>query len=75
LAAVDKTFEEIKTNPAIGWARPWKNPKLAGMRSWRVRDFQNRLVFYREEKDAIRVYAVISGYRHLERALGRRQKL
>jgi toxin ParE1/3/4 len=72
LTAADGTFEEIQKNPDIGWERPWKNRKLTGIRSWRIRDFPNHLVFYREERTTIEIYAVLSGYRHLERALRKR---
>ena len=74
LAAVDRTFSEIQRNPELGWGRPWKIPELAGMRSRRVRDFPNILIFYREEQGAIQIYAVLSGYRDLEPALKKRRR-
>ena len=72
LVSVEQTFEQIRRNPGIGWERSWRNRKLEGVRSWRIRNFPNYLVFYREQQQTIEIYAVLSGYRHLERALARR---
>jgi toxin ParE1/3/4 len=72
LTAVVKTFAQIPQHPAIGWRRSWHNEKLCDMRSWRVENFPNFLVFYREEEATIEIYAVLHGARHLVRALRRR---
>ena len=72
LTAVDHGFDQIQKHPAIGWARRWKNPKLQGVRSWRVPQFHNFLVFYREEALTIEVYAVLRGARHIEHELRKR---
>lgn len=72
LVALDLTFEQIGKNPGIGWERSWKSNKLQGIRSWRVRDFRNFRIFYREEKSAVEIYAVLRGSRHLERMLKKR---
>jgi toxin ParE1/3/4 len=69
LSAVEVAFAQIARNPGIGWERPWKQFRLAGMRSWRIAEFPNFLIFYREEADTIQIYAVLRGARHLERAL------
>ena len=72
LRAVDDTLHQISKHPGIGWERPWKNPKLKGMRSWRVEGFSNFLIFYREEAISIEIFGVLRGARHLARALGHR---
>jgi toxin ParE1/3/4 len=72
LAAVARTLEQIQQHPNLGWSRPWHDPRLYGLRSWRVEDFANFLVFYREEESSIEIYAVLRAARHLERALRRR---
>jgi toxin ParE1/3/4 len=72
LKALDASFEQIRLQPGIGWGRRWKNSRLDGIRSWRISEFPNFLIFYREVGDMIDVYAVLRGARHLERALGRR---
>jgi toxin ParE1/3/4 len=72
LRAVDRTFGQINQHPGLGWSRSWKSPKLRGVRSWRVKDFPEFLIFYREEKEATEIYAVLRGSRHLELALEKR---
>jgi toxin ParE1/3/4 len=69
---VEGTFEQIRKHPGVGWRRPCQNRKLEGIRSWRVGEFPNFLVFYREEEAAIEIFEVLSGARHLERAQHRR---
>ena len=69
VSAVDETFEQIQRHPGVGWERTWRDVRLRGMRSWRVEGFSNFLVFYREEKASIEIYAVLHGARRLERVL------
>jgi len=73
LRAIDDTLHQISRHPGIGWERPWRNPKLSGMRSWRVEGFSNFLIFYREEAISIEIFGVLRGARHLARVLSRRQ--
>ena len=70
--AVEQTFAQIARQPQIGWERPWRNRKLAGMRSWRVEGFSKYLVFYRMEQDVVAMVAVLHGARSLERILKQR---
>jgi toxin ParE1/3/4 len=72
LKEVDASFEQIRQQPGIGWERRWKNPRLEGIRSWRISEFPNFLIFYREVGKLIDVYAVLRGARDLERTLRRR---
>ena len=66
--ALNQTFTELRRHPALGRPRA----SLAGIRSWRLRGFENYLVFYRLAEGEIRILAVLHGARDLPRILGHR---
>jgi toxin ParE1/3/4 len=45
LANAERCFIELAQQPEIGSPLALKRPELAGMRKWRVPDFENFLVF------------------------------
>ena len=59
LEAAQATFEELAAMPEMGNTQEFTNPKLAGIRRWRVRHFESYLIFYRPRKDGIDVVRVI----------------
>ncbi|MEI7670012.1 MAG: type II toxin-antitoxin system RelE/ParE family toxin [Pseudomonadota bacterium] len=59
LKNAEVNFSELATNPLIGSPLPLKNPKLTGMRKWRVREFNNILIFYIPSQDGISIIRVI----------------
>jgi plasmid stabilization system protein ParE len=66
------TFAQIGRHPGLGHRRRWQARRLDDLRVWRVQDFPNYLVIYRDEPEAVAIVAVLSGYRSLERILKRR---
>ena len=57
--------------PRIGAPRPLKNPILVGLRSWAVVGFDDILIFYVVQPDALRVVRVLHGRRDIKRILER----
>ncbi len=47
LQAAEETFAELAAMPGMGRAEDFDHPRLTGMRRWRVRGFENYLIFYR----------------------------
>ena len=71
LGAVDESIEAICQMPHIGAPKPLKNPILAGLRSWAVTGFEDILIFYVVQPDALRVVRVLHGRRDITRILER----
>lgn len=69
LAAAAVTFRRLAGMPGIGSPRQFQNPRLAGVRQWRVQGFPNHLVFYRETDDGIEIVRVLHGARDIDRIL------
>ena len=46
LQAAEATFAELAAMPHMGRAEDFDNPRLTGMRRWRVRGFDHYLIFY-----------------------------
>jgi toxin ParE1/3/4 len=46
LRQADVTFALLAEQPEIGAALTLRAPQLAGLRKWRVRDFENFLILY-----------------------------
>jgi toxin ParE1/3/4 len=71
LDAVDESIEAICQMPNIGAPKPVKNPILSGLRSWAVKGFEDILIFYIVQPDALRVVRVLHGRRDIQRILER----
>ena len=69
--AVDESIEVICRMPQIGAPKLLKNPMLSGLRSWAVRGFEDILIFYVVQPDALRVVRVLHGRRDIKRILER----
>ena len=69
LDAAEKEFKSLAAMPGKGRPRRFKNPRLSGVRSWRVEGFVNYLIFYRPLADGIEVIRVLHGARDIERIL------
>lgn len=65
LAAVDDAFETLRENPGLGATRGFRAPQLRDLRTWRVRGFENWLVFYRVTDKAVEILRVLHGARDL----------
>lgn len=65
LQAAEETFEKLAEMPNVG--RRWESPhkRLQGVRIWRVKGFENWLIFYRPINDGIDVLHVFHGARDI----------
>ena len=69
LEAAYHCFQELARTPNMGNPRTFAAARLSGLRSFRVRGFENYLVFYRPIPDGIEVFHVLHGARDLKRVL------
>jgi len=60
------TFQQLAESPSIGTTRDFHNSHLSGLRSWRIRGFENWLVFYRPITDGAEIIRVLHGARDLD---------
>ena len=58
-----ETFEGLARQPGAGRSRPDLKPD--GLRSWRVNDFEKRLVFYLTHETAVEIFRVRHGMTNL----------
>jgi len=63
--ACDRAFALLLTQPKLGVIRDFDLPLLAEMRLWKLKGFEDYLVFYRPMKAGIEVLKVIHGSRNL----------
>jgi len=66
LDAAEATFEELARMPRMRVARKFSPERLRNLRSFRVKDFKNYLIFYEPLPDGINVFHVLHGARDLE---------
>ena len=74
LDAVAETFAHIAAQPESGILYPSRNPQMKAVRMLPVSGFNNYLIFYRIEADAVRLLYVVHGARHLPRLFGRERR-
>ncbi len=67
LAAAYGTFQELAAMPEMGRARSFSQARLNQLRSFRIKDFENYLIFYSPIQDGVEVFHVLHGARDLER--------
>jgi len=70
LTNVERCFAELAQQPKMGSPLTLKRPELAGMRKWRVPDFDNFLVFYQPRSDGVSVIRVLHAARDWWSLLG-----
>jgi len=66
LEAAQGAFRELARMPGMGRPRKFPQARLNQLRSFRIKDFENYLVFYRPIQDGIEVFHVLHGTRDLE---------
>ncbi len=67
--AAAATFEKLARMPGMGERRESANPRLDGLRVWRIDGFPNHLIFYRPTDGGIDVVRVLHGARDIDRVL------
>jgi toxin ParE1/3/4 len=63
LANAEATFNDLAQQPEMGAPLTLKNPALANLRKWRVKGFDNHLVFYEPRPDGVSVVRVLHAAR------------
>jgi toxin ParE1/3/4 len=53
----------------IGERWPSANPRLAGLRVWRIEGFEKHLIFYRAADNGIEIIRVINAARDIDHVL------
>jgi toxin ParE1/3/4 len=71
LDRVDQSISAICRMPQIGTSKQFKNPRLSGLRSWAVKGFEEIIIYYVVQADALRVVRVLHGRRDLKKILER----
>ena len=69
LEAVDISIEVLCKMPEMGAPQPFRNPVLAGLRSWAVKDFEDIRIYYVIQDDVLRVVRELHGKRDIKRVL------
>lgn len=69
LSAAEEAFRLLARMPAMGSRRNFANPRLAGLRLWRVPGFEMHLIFYRPIPGGIEVLRVLHGSRDVQSIL------
>lgn len=73
LAAIDRTVEGLSVQPMKGRLRRFRGRDLKHIRSWRVNDFENYLIFYRATKERLEVLRIKHGAMDFPHALRRKE--
>lgn len=66
LEAAYGTFQELARTPYLGRVRNFQPARLNNLRSFRVKGFENYLIFYRPIQDGVEVLYVLHGARDLD---------
>ena len=63
LANAETSFNELAGQPKIGAPLTLRDTALAGMRKWRVKDFDNHLIFYLPRANGVSIVRVLHAAR------------
>ena len=61
LAHAEASFNDLARQPLIGAPLKLRHPDLAGIRKWRVKDFDNCLIFYLPRQEGVAIVRVLHG--------------
>jgi len=53
------SFQDLADHPKIGSPVVSRHPALSGIRKWRVRDYDNYLIFYLPRRDGVSIVRVL----------------
>ena len=70
LVSAETSFNALARQPMVGAPLWLTNPDLAGIRKWRVKDFDNHLIFYQPRPDGVSIVRVLHATRDWWRLLG-----
>ena len=66
LDLAENTFTQLVRVPEIGKVVRLASARMGEVRQWRIKDFQDYLVFYRIQDDRVEILRVLHGARDLE---------
>lgn len=61
LNTAEASFNDLTQQPKMGAPLTLKHPALANIRKWRVKGFDNHLVFYEPRPDGVSIVRVLHG--------------
>jgi toxin ParE1/3/4 len=67
--AASSTLGNVASMPGIGEQWPSANPRLSGLRVWRIEGFVKHLIFYRQVDDGIEIVRILHGARDIDTVL------
>ncbi len=70
LISAESSFADLAHQPLMGAPLMLRPPELATMRKWRVRDFDNYLIFYQPRPDGVSIVRVLYAARDWWSLLG-----
>jgi toxin ParE1/3/4 len=70
LTNAEISFSDLADQPMIGAPLAVRQPALAGIRKWRVKDFDNHLIFYVPRPDGVSIVRVLHAARDWWSLLG-----
>ena len=70
LRCAEVSFADLGQYPMLGVALTLKHPDLAGMRKWRINEFNQHLVFYQPRPDGVSIVRVLHASRDWWNLLG-----
>ncbi|MEO7852036.1 MAG: type II toxin-antitoxin system RelE/ParE family toxin [Rubrivivax sp.] len=70
LAQAEASFDDLARQPLMGAPLKLARPELAGLRKWRVKDFDNHMIFYIPRPDKVSIVRVLYAARDWWRLLG-----
>src|SRR5207244_1926673 len=63
---LQESLERLRKMPSIGSPRNFASSRLRGLRQWRVKGFEDYLIFYRVTEERIDVFRVLHRRRDIE---------
>ena len=70
LAALQAACQQLAEMPELGGLWESRHRRLAGLRVWPIRGFEQYLLFYRPTEEAIEIVRLLHGARDLDKLLG-----
>lgn len=64
--ATRQSFANLAKMPGIGRLYPVSNSRLAELRKWSVKGFENYLIFYLSQEDFIEIIRILHASRNME---------
>jgi len=69
-AQAEASFDDLAEQPKMGAPLMLSRPELAGLRKWRVKDFDDHLIFYMPRPDGVSIVRVLYAARDWWSLLG-----